>query len=217
MCTSVAYGLTRIPRNSPVTMVCWVDVAGRGGRWYNVKVGPYDVFVKAERISNPVRTPFCPQVPTVQASLWGTAAEQQVGRTATFPSDATVRRAQTLPLSVDNWGPRRDWSGDCIAFAWLAIDSVGHKNGIRGGLRTATAQGLAGPLHPGLMPPRGALVFWRGGTGDLGHVAISLGSGWVATTNGYDTSPSPQANSVKKLNDVRLPYLGWRAFTELPR
>ncbi len=53
-------------------------------------------------------------------------------------------------------------------------------------------------------PPRGAIVFYNVTT--LGHETISLGNGYVATTQGTDNSNLP--NTVKRF-DSWSNYLGW--------
>lgn len=61
----------------------------------------------------------------------------------------------------------------------------------------------------GSVPPRGALVWWTGGSADHGHVALSTGGGWCWSTDikrpGY-FDLVPTADIARKWG---MKYVGW--------
>jgi hypothetical protein len=92
------------------------------------------------------------------------------------------------------------WSGYCEAFVERAY-------GLRFRYWSAatdySAERRLGRIHHGL-PPRGALVFYSGFDG---HVALSVGRGWVISTIGGDTVRLPVARvPYRWFFDT---YLGW--------
>ena len=96
------------------------------------------------------------------------------------------------------------WSGWCLRFAYLA-------NGRKWSTtdraiwewNEAVRRGVA---HKGdANPPAGAIVYYS--WGDYGHAGISVGDGWVISTQG--TMGQAQAVRIHTLNGAGLPYLGW--------
>jgi hypothetical protein len=63
--------------------------------------------------------------------------------------------------------------------------------------------------HQSYPPPRGVPVFWSGGSQSFGHIAISLGGGYVRSTDW----PSAGRVSNAKISDISarwyMTYLGW--------
>lgn len=75
----------------------------------------------------------------------------------------------------------------------------------------ATAWEHTEDRHPGgtSTPPRGALVFWTGGSDGHGHIACSLGNGRIRTTDG----DGPGRIATRPLTWITaewgLPLAGW--------
>lgn len=111
-------------------------------------------------------------------------------------------------FSAADWapGPYGEWSGDCVKLAVasyrkanLSIPTAGSAAAM---YRLYSSKGL---IRSG-SAPSGALIFWPNAAEGAGHVAISLGDGTVATTNGRDGSQ--QANSIRGIAYFGAPA-GW--------
>lgn len=95
----------------------------------------------------------------------------------------------------------RWWSGYCEAFVerayrgrfryWSAASDYRAEQGLR-----RVREGV---------PPRGALVFYQDGR--YGHVALSVGGGWVISTVGTDADRLPVLRVSYEWFNAR--YLGW--------
>lgn len=60
-----------------------------------------------------------------------------------------------------------------------------------------------------LKPPRGALVFWNDASG-TGHVAFSVGNGWIVTTHeGASTNAIHLMTIADRNKENGVSYLGW--------
>lgn len=96
----------------------------------------------------------------------------------------------------------RPWSGYCEGFVEVAF-------GTRGRFTSATAhyqwQLAQGRIKTNTNPPVGAVVFYGGG-GD-GHVGVSIGSGQVISTQGYNGQVLPVWQHG--VTGLTVPYLGW--------
>ncbi|GAA4700228.1 hypothetical protein [Nocardioides conyzicola] len=74
----------------------------------------------------------------------------------------------------------------------------------------ATAWEHARGRHPGdLTPPEGAAVYWLGGSGGHGHVAISVGGGLVRSSDagGYGVVATVPLRRLTR--EWHLTYVGW--------
>jgi hypothetical protein len=58
-------------------------------------------------------------------------------------------------------------------------------------------------------PPAGVPVFWSGGTSGAGHVAFSMGNGWIVTTD-YPVAGGVSEVPLSYISALwHLQYLGW--------
>ncbi|HEX3828689.1 MAG TPA: hypothetical protein VHV82_15600 [Sporichthyaceae bacterium] len=58
-------------------------------------------------------------------------------------------------------------------------------------------------------PPAGVPVFWSGGSSGRGHVAVSLGDGWIVSTDFPYTGHIAKGRLADIAADWGLNYLGW--------
>jgi len=205
--------VTVLPPNTAVTMVCWLDARTPSGfstpRWFYVKSGSAQGFVKAELVTNqqPLR-PWC----------WDNASQPDRAVAASLEATGTSEIYQTQPTAADqynaakqygfhDWGTPPDWSGDCVMFvalSWWRAGKLMHT--VSSYPYTAAHIATTYALNPGTNPPRGAAVFWGGGAG---HVAISLGNGMMVTTQGTDGQFQPTTNKWLSQMGAGMTYLGW--------
>jgi cell wall-associated NlpC family hydrolase len=79
----------------------------------------------------------------------------------------------------------------------------------------------AGYINTNDNPPRGAIVWWTGGSHGHGHVAISLGNRRIVTTDAYSKGVKTGEHSLGWVHqEWGLKYAGWSwsfAATKLPR
>lgn len=100
----------------------------------------------------------------------------------------------------------RDWTGWCLVFARSCYGVAARYPSAAAAWRAAEHK------HPTTDPrtiPRGAPVWWLGGSGGFGHVAISTGDGWCWST---DLRRRGQVDKVP-IDDVArlwgLQLVGW--------
>jgi hypothetical protein len=202
--------LTTLAPNTAVTMVCWIDARIPSGytypRWFYVTSGSYQGFVKAELVTNQnPSSPWC----------LDNASEQRRAVAASLQATGTSEIYQKYPTATDktnalnvygfnDWGPDGDWSGDCVMFVglawWRAGQTIHHGANAAAIARTYT-------LNTGTNPPRGAAVFWDWSS--VGHVAISLGNGWLVTTQGLDNDQLITTDASMGTVGANKHYLGW--------
>ena len=198
--------------NMAVHMGCWLDARHVNGytynRWFYVSGGGHQGFVKAELVTAQAKVPNCSTNLRVSVSLWATWTSSY-GQTKPTAEDVSLWAGFGNPKST--WGAKLDWSGDCVAFVYLAWHNRGAGRTLqyRGNARPLYDQYVARGPHPTKTgtPPRGALVFWNavsGGT-NFGHVAISLGNGRVVGTQGWDNQLLPTTDRAIWSTS----YLGW--------
>jgi hypothetical protein len=207
-------------------MVCWIDTNRYEGykypRWFYVTSGSLQGFIKAELVTN--QQPYRPNcLDNTSEALRAVAASLQ----ATGGSEMY----QTQPTTTDqynalkyyhhqttDWGPHLDWSGDCVmwtALAWLrGTTTVLMHSAARAadiGRSYPVGNGYNGTRSVVGTPPRGAAVFWD--DGGFGHVALSLGNGVVATTQGTDYVGYLQPTTTKPISTISagMRYMGWVA------
>ncbi|GAA1797304.1 hypothetical protein GCM10009795_048410 [Nocardioides hankookensis] len=74
----------------------------------------------------------------------------------------------------------------------------------------ATAWDHATGRHPhDLTPPKGAAVYWTGGSAGAGHVAISVGHGRVRSSDAGGSGVVATISVRKLTRDWHLTYVGW--------
>jgi hypothetical protein len=95
------------------------------------------------------------------------------------------------------------WHGMCLSFVRQSFGAPG------GQYDAKQAWYQAKYRHTTGTPPRGAAVFWLGGSAGHGHIALSLGGGHVLST---DIRRSGKADNVP-LTEIHdkwgLRYVGW--------
>jgi cell wall-associated NlpC family hydrolase len=109
---------------------------------------------------------------------------------------AALRRAKRYV------GTRGPWSHLCLRFVRKVYGLPARDPSAIGAWRAAESK------HKGdVLPPAGVPVFWSGG--GPGHVAVSLGDGWVLTSD-YPSSGRVTKVAISALNSAwHLRYLGW--------
>lgn len=113
---------------------------------------------------------------------------------------AIAEKNSPNPRWSDEFG--RAWSGYCEGFAEVAF---GVRSQFYSAYQHYTWQLNNGRIHTDTNPPAGALVFYGGGNG-FGHIGVSIGSGQVVSTQGYDGQYLPVwQHSVAFIGN----YLGW--------
>ena len=173
-------------------MLCWQDGSTATGdyttnRWFWVSGSFGEGFVTASVVRNQTNVPACA---TMKRFVAADAAVARNGQQQASASDT----ATFISGTNNEWkpGPNGEWAGDCPklpAIGWLAAGvTIPRKNAIK---NYATWKGQ-GKIQSGV-PPRGAVVFYDIAK-PLGHTAISLGNGYIVTTQGLDWSN--KANTV---------------------
>ncbi|HEX3613673.1 MAG TPA: hypothetical protein VHU88_18435 [Sporichthyaceae bacterium] len=111
---------------------------------------------------------------------------------------AALRRAERYV------GARHDWAHMCLAFVRTAFKLPSNEGSAIGAWRAARHK------HRGdRRPPAGVPVFWSGGSSGAGHVAVSLGNGWIVSTDQPYTGHISKVRLSTIANDWGLNYLGW--------
>lgn len=114
---------------------------------------------------------------------------------------AIAEKNSPNPRWSDEFG--RAWSGYCEGFAEVAY-------GTRGQFPSAYSHYLwqlnSGRIRKDANPPVGALVFYGGG-GGYGHIGVSIGSGQVISTQGFDKQYLPVWQHT--VTGISNPYYGW--------
>lgn len=84
---------------------------------------------------------------------------------------------------------------------WCDIDSLWPD--------AATAWRMNTDKHHNKKAPRGAPVFWLGGSQGYGHIALSLGNGWVRSTDAGGRGIIATRSINWFQDNWNLPYAGW--------
>lgn len=104
--------------------------------------------------------------------------------------------------AVKNWA-----IGRCDEFVakMYGYESSGYSTAV------SNWQGTPGSLkHPGdWNAPAGALMYWSGGNTGAGHVAISLGNGFIISTDATGPGTVGQIPASTPTDKWGHPYLGW--------
>lgn len=183
------------PEGRTVKVTCWVlgdTVRDRWqgqviswNRWARTTGGRYiaDIYLNAKKDGYP--------------KCGAAAPKPSVSKKAQRAADwARARISDT----ETNLTPDRMWSGWCELFAEVAYGTRGRYPSARDNYK---AQRAAGRIRTTGTPPVGALVFYD--LTEYGHVGISLGDGYVVSTQGYNTPKKVARHTVKGMGG----YLGW--------
>jgi hypothetical protein len=220
-CTSYAPGTTSwlpgcVPRGTlaaktRVHMHCWLDDAVPAGykwpRWFYVTTsGGVRGFVYADKVGNQTVTPPCKTQRGIAAARW---AAMQIGETV--PSSAE----KAGNASMDRW------SGWCYV---LAADSYVLSTGAKP-RRTGTAgdsynsykaSGLVSTDLRSSAISIGSIIFWKKSSRmPVGHAAIYLGNGYIASTQGTGVGRPP--NYRIPLTGFSVSPSGWVSPTNVTR
>jgi hypothetical protein len=190
-----------IPKNSAVSMICWMDApqASTGAysskRWFVVRYGDKEAWVHSSWVQKQTSVGWCGNDISKKAEIW---AAQRYGE--------TKADSATIALFTD-WtpGPPGEWSGDCVKLGSAAWHWSG-RDPLRGDAYAQYQAYLrAGKVRATGTPPMGALVWYKIAM-PWGHVNVSIGGGYAVTTNGVDKNG--YANSIKAISSYSN-YLGW--------
>lgn len=113
-----------------------------------------------------------------------------------------VNNAETTAREAENThendpGMCLQWSRQRAAIASLYGDA-------------ATAWRNTNDPHPGdRFPPRGAMAYWSGGSQGYGHIAVSVGGGWVRSTDAGGRGRVATVEIGWPGEAWGLPYAGW--------
>lgn len=199
-------------KGTKVHMHCWLDDAVPAGyrypRWFYVTASNgIRGFVYADKVANQITTPACKTHRGISAARW---AAMQIGETV--PSNTAEKAGN----------PTMDrWSGWCYV---LAADSYVLSTGAR-----PRRTGTAGDTYNSYMASRlvstdlrpsaisiGSIVFWKKSSAmPVGHAAIYLGNGYIASTQGTGKGKPP--NYRIPLNGFSVRPSGWVSPTNVTR
>jgi hypothetical protein len=154
--------------------------------------------------------PFCATSqppPSTAADRAAAEAMARVGQTQAGAGDLAL-------FSAAEWapGPVGEWAGDCPKLPYAAwYHATGGAVRIQKGnaINNFNYYNSRGLIRGGV-PPVGAVTFYAAtaSNANLGHTAISVGGGNVATTTGLDGAGS--ANAIRPYNSVGGgAYLGY--------
>jgi hypothetical protein len=184
-----------------VRTICWIDGSTATGaytsrRWFLVRRGDgFEAFVHSSLVGAQTTTPNCLNVTRVKAGL-----------------RAIDRLGQTYPTSADynvypgDWGPYKDWSGDCKKLVALAYRDAGLTL-VRGNAKPTFDYYWANRSTKGT----GQLMLYGALAGfdqalPYGHISIAVGGNRVATTVGSESAR--QRNTIKAVSSMSG-YRGW--------
>ena len=186
-CTSTSavceQSFATVSKGTDVHMVCWQDGRTATGvyasnRWFYVELATgLEGFVHSSDVSTKTQTatPACTTLSWFDAMTWALGQDGQ----------------QKVPANAKNYNNVTYWSGWCWLFAYDAWNlGADHTPRYTGGGDAQAAYDFYNNHHlaqsPTSSPPPGSLVFFA--YGSLGHVAISLGDGWIETTQDIGTT-----------------------------
>ncbi|HEX3612691.1 MAG TPA: hypothetical protein VHU88_13475 [Sporichthyaceae bacterium] len=133
--------------------------------------------------------------------------EQQVSeRSAMRPTRAHTRRVRRAAVRRARRaiGRRRHWRHMCLSFVRTRYHLPRRQHSAYRAWRAAHHK-----HRHDRRPPAGVPVFWSGGSHHLGHVAISLGHGWIITTDLPRTGHVTRVRLSTIHRRWGLHYLGW--------
>ena len=221
-CTSYAPGTTSwltgcvprgtLPSGTLVHMHCWLDDAVPAGykspRWFYVTTsGGIRGFVYADKVSSQITTPSCKTHRGIAAARW-----------------AAMQLGETVPSSTAEKGGNAKmdrWSGWCYVLAAdsyvLSTGAKPRRSGTAGD--TYNSYKASGLVSTDLSPSAisiGSIVFWKKSSRmPVGHAAIYLGNGYIASTQGTGVGKPP--NYRIPLTGFSTPPSGWVSPTNVTR
>lgn len=196
--------LRTLPQYTPVSMVCWrkssISTTEEYGTdmWFVVRNGDNEGWVHASHVIRQTTVPWCGDDITKNAEVNAASYWNQ-----TYASSTVAGL-----FAGSDWapGPYGEWSGDCVKLGYAAWHFAGRNPIARAtAIKQYQAYASLGRIHTAGTPPMGALVFYTYST--VGHVNVSVGGGYVVTTNGIDGQG--QANSYRTVGSYGSAYLGW--------
>jgi hypothetical protein len=184
--------LQRVNRGTPLDAACaslgtniygnavWLKLTG--GQW----VSDYYTTSDGWGTRYPTGIPGCTS----------STSTSSVGEQAARAAEARLGQVYTSENPNASW-----WSGWCETFVEV---TYGRRFRYTSAIAHYYARRNAGQIRSGT-PPRGAIVFYGGG-GGYGHVATSVGGGYVISTMGYSSNRLPiRRNPYTYFGS----YLGW--------
>jgi hypothetical protein len=151
--------------------------------------------------------------PTVHREPVVSRGADRLGRAAARVTPAApVRRKPLLPVAPATAGELVDAAlssdynvpGHCLA--WTREQA-----GVPSRYADATSawEHASGRRPADTDPPRGAVVYWTGGSSGYGHIAISLGNGRVRSTDAGGAGEVATVKISRISSEWDLKYAGW--------
>jgi hypothetical protein len=132
-----------------------------------------------------------------RSALRRQAERAAVSRLPAAPSDAGELVAAAQRSSVNAPGRCLEWSREQAGIPSKYADA------------TTAWEHATGRRPADTSPPRGAAVYWTGGSSGYGHIAISLGGGMVRSSDAGGTGQVATVRISKLSSDWNLQYAGW--------
>jgi len=186
---------TTLARGTAVSMVCWENPqSDTSHRYFFVQTtAGIEGFVHAGLVSSQTTTPACSTISWINAAQWALGQDG----------------AKMVAANAKNGNIASYWSGWCWLFVYDSWRLGAGHTPRYGGLTAQATYNLYtshGLMHGATSsPPRGSMVFFR--SASAGHVAISLGDGWVETTQGFGGQTLPVTHL--RLSQLGLSQLGF--------
>lgn len=186
-----------VSSGTSVHMVCWQNPSSDPHhRYFYIQAsGGREGFVHAESVSRQTTTPGCSSVSWTNAANWalGQDGKTKVPSNAKYGNKVTYWSSWCWLFSFDAW---RLGAGHTPRYSAYTAKQTYNLYKAHGLMKSATAS-----------PPRGSLVFFNWHS--QGHVAVSLGSGWVETTRGSVESKQLAVTheAISKLGLTQLGYV----------
>jgi hypothetical protein len=113
------------------------------------------------------------------------------------PSNATETVSSAMSSTANVPGHCLEWSREQAGIPSKYMDA------------TTAWEHASGRRPADADPPRGAAVYWTGGSSGYGHIAISLGNGKVRSSDagGYGQVATVRIHQISELWDLH--YAGW--------
>jgi hypothetical protein len=206
-----------IPKDTEPHMVCWrddrnpFDPNGTGRWFYSWLDNGQEGYLWSAQVAGQVPTPNCSNINWIRVADWAIGRDNGSYK-------AWRSKEQDGPNSPDYRAGGYYWSGFCLMFArddWNMAGNVPMASLPAGSaIKAWNTYKANGQVDVTRRPPRGAMVFFQGGSWDptLGHVGISLGNWRVVSTDGgyWDTLPIHHFSH----SNTTPGYLGWVMPTE---
>lgn len=200
--------LLTVPAGTAVTMHCWFDSSSYTGRytskrWFVVSSALGSGWIHSSHVVAQSSVGWCGSVERFMAGWRASRWWGQVTANGTVSSWWTP--SQWAP------GPVGEWSGDCVKLGIAAYHAASGRAILSGSTayNQYTRYRDAGRVKTGV-PNLGSLVFYGKTAGNsAGHVAVYVGGGMVATTQGLDKAKGPITFASYRSGAQTGAYLGW--------